>query len=937
MIPYNSFERGINTIASKGNMPVEFARQLHNCKFIDGTTLAPRNGSMAIDDLLTKVVIKHALVKENAEFIGVVPFPKPDKTIDYMIVLNYLDIGHVYDLYGDINYVSSSKINAVKYAFHSKLGKTYIVTGNDYLELYVNGEGITVLTNVERYEVNSYDLNLGFNALDDDPFHIEDDTDAGTVFPIGLFAYDKDPYDPTSKILTSWILGKEFYLKMAYGKPSGEDVEFKFEYRDLINIDSEWKNFNEVEEKIWFYNKFYNGKFQIEDTDAIFPRPDGFAVMPNYPNIGNYRTAVIECGVESGVFKFKTQGEDSEGNVELAPVIKAGFSIKFRNPKNEPISLKRGHKYRLDMFMKFNAFDRYKYNPSTSTYENTGEGTFKLQIGDSSSRYQQFSTTDDFIAIRPLLGAFNHSVQCIFTVDEAFSELFIFDDTGTNIYTAIDMEMSFISLIDITEHNTSNKDITLVDIVTLDEHIDNPVLPTDYDIDYYIEELGAWQNEAVYLVQTGRLTNSGYALRGSIRRKDDVNNNTTQTIPIAQFLLYGSDQNPEYVISDLTKARNIMYYWNQIILYGQREFKNTLYISDIDAPDFFPMPLNTVEVPSDLTSDIYKLLKFKDSIIIFTFKGVFMIKDGKVPEDMKFITLNPDIGMYEKDAETPKIVGNAVLFKGGDRVYALIPQQTAMDDSMLNIREVDRNIYNSFPSVDDYKYSIAINHKNVYYLAFIMDNKTLIFKFHYQQNAWLTEEYAFEIKQFIKHNIESLYCTTNTGQFVQLDLPFEKLFEQGLDKLADYYYINSVLTDSLFNVIIETGGNELNYKFHLKKFKELQFLFTHKDYNPIDLKVTIKVNSSEVYSPSGEVEYTLDEQGYIQTNIPEEDNLHLATGALLGLWELGESPFGETDVLKHIIKYQGKGYNVSFKIEAYKGEYFEFIGYMHIFKLKKAK
>lgn len=276
-----------------------------------------------------------------------------------------------------------------------------------------------------------------------------------------------------------------------------------------------------------------------------------------------------------------------------------------------------------------------------------------------------------------------------------------------------------------------------------------------------------------------------------------------------------------------TVSGNKLYHNHRIFTYG-KEFKNCIYVSDVDS---FTTPLfNMIDLSATEDSVVTALVPWRDYLIAATENSIHLIKE--TADGFTSKAINTYIGISEKDSKTCKAILNGLVFKSGTKIYSLQPSVYSSDDSILNISEISKPIANYIEDGELSNFSIVT--EQAYYL-FIPGDTTLCLCYEFTRKIWTKYVYPVKLINYQIHTVENI-----------------TVFD---DNLNEYYFEKQLNPDVFeYGDILDNSGNitKIPFKFDsgqkaddiskTKQFVESKLILAtlnDKDTFPINVDILI--------------------------------------------------------------------------------------------------
>lgn len=235
---------------------------------------------------------------------------------------------------------------------------------------------------------------------------------------------------------------------------------------------------------------------------------------------------------------------------------------------------------------------------------------------------------------------------------------------------------------------------------------------------------------------------------------------------------------------------NMLYWKHSLWAYGNG-LGSTIYVSDPDSA-VFPMS-RIIDLGTYQTSDVVKIIPWRDYIVAFTKHSVHLIQEQEVGFTTKVI--NTFVGVPEIDADTCVSILNGIVFKSGSKVYSLMPNYGSGVDTILNITEISKPIQHllePYTKTPDTLKNFAFTTSENYYLCIIDQGTTVCFKYNYTSKLWTQHILPIRVRHYDILKADDI-----------------RLFDETLN--SEYYFEKDSSTDDVYGDIIrrDVDGNDI--------------------------------------------------------------------------------------------------------------------------------
>ena len=358
-----------------------------------------------------------------------------------------------------------------------------------------------------------------------------------------------------------------------------------------------------------------------------------------------------------------------------------------------------------------------------------------------------------------------------------------------------------------------------------------------------------------------------------------------------------------------------LYYKYRLYSYGEKEFKNCIYVSDSNS--FISSLLNTIDLPTTQDSEVTALTPWREYLIAANANNMFLITPASNGYTSKVI--NTFIGIPSKDSETLKSILNGVIFKSGSKIYSLQPSVYSSNDSILNIIDISKPIA---PYIVDTEYdNFAFTTEQHYYLCIPSKNTTTVLKYEYATKVWTKHTYPDRFIRTFVNTVDDIrvigaHATYQFGKSMEELKANADNYDYAVDDSCLVQYGDWILGTDLkyhpapFNFLVDTGQKSYSMN-NIKQFVESKLIFAILDSNDsIPLTVDVYVDN------------------YSQI-------LHVDPATSSSFWRKMESMILGSDIpagasqyqpcIKQLfLRYSGKGYTIRHRISGLSYSNFKF-------------
>lgn len=181
--------------------------------------------------------------------------------------------------------------------------------------------------------------------------------------------------------------------------------------------------------------------------------------------------------------------------------------------------------------------------------------------------------------------------------------------------------------------------------------------------------------------------------------KDDYLTPNRVTTLASYYLTNNSNSstlNVEAVAYDMGTATGMCTWQQRLVMWGVRNAKSTIFISEINNPGYMPYP-NNCEI---LNSDVICAIPYLSHLLVFTTTSLYRLTIGDDGLSYTSKCVQERLNMQPSDAASVLTVQNMVYFKSGNYYYMVVPNNTsATEDTQL--APVSRSVEQMLDNMED--------------------------------------------------------------------------------------------------------------------------------------------------------------------------------------------------------------------------------------------
>ena len=440
----------------------------------------------------------------------------------------------------------------------------------------------------------------------------------------------------------------------------------------------------------------------------------------------------------------------------------------------------------------------------------------------------------------------------------------------------------------------------------------------------------------------------------------------------------GSNRNIEVNNYDIGTATGMANFMHKTVVWGVKDARNTIFLSDVNDPSYFPYPQGA----EPYSEPIVKAVPLLENLYVFTETKIYELTPDYETGGFNNKVVQDNLDIKSSDSETIITVKNMIYFRSGGEYFMIVPsgnqgQSLSLAPISQNItdllnnyagavRDIFENIYQpemnfdevwSLSLLDNYTYLDNTQMKNVYKYQFDYGDSTKYFEFVLAYDtfdrSWTTsilETNDRPLTQFRKIiTADNIYLNLYVRDDGNLGLQFIGRDENSANdniKLDDE--VDSVIKNLPY---LDSGlrAHSIQYK---KRFREFNFLTNNIDGIEIEFRDEFSIDGgkrTKLYNYHTElVEDPADPQ-YGQLSIVKEftdpaflppdleETTAVAGKTVLGYWKLGYSQFPNMELVRTRIKVSGKGYSGRIKLLCNTEAMFEILNFGWVYRMMNAR
>lgn len=436
--------------------------------------------------------------------------------------------------------------------------------------------------------------------------------------------------------------------------------------------------------------------------------------------------------------------------------------------------------------------------------------------------------------------------------------------------------------------------------------------------------------------------------------KDDYLTPNRVTTLASYYLTSNSNSstlNVEAVAYDMGTATGMCTWQQRLVMWGVKNAKSTIFISEINTPGYMPYP-NNCEI---LNSDIICAIPYLSHLLVFTTTALYKltISDDGLSYTSKCV--QERLNMHPADAPSVLTVQNMVYFKSGNYYYMVVPNNTSTTED-TQLAPVSRSIERMLDNVEDtitavinevYNFTTDVKYnpirlelldyntyvantqvRNVYKLQFTYqgdsgsNTSTIVdvcLNYDTVLRAWTM--YAYQSTPYrmtvYKHNVTGE--TMFTHLFVNDYVLHSSLVQADPKSPKDSLELTDGESRAFGNwQYIDTGYRDFNEDLK-KRFREVQFCVNTLNNDVLRFNTAFTVDDTDTVALYKHVVAQCTDPNDVNYGVlfvERELVDSISTPTLTGFndWELDTAAFPDITVHKVRYKVSGKGYGGGVKI-----------------------
>lgn len=460
----------------------------------------------------------------------------------------------------------------------------------------------------------------------------------------------------------------------------------------------------------------------------------------------------------------------------------------------------------------------------------------------------------------------------------------------------------------------------------------------------------------------------------------------TQTIGISTAT---SEDNNVYAKKyDLAQCTGMCEWEQRLVLWGVPDALNTVFVSDLNNPNYFPYP-NNIDTFPDPVMGVYN---YGDELIVLTTNSLYRLTWSVEGTGWTHTLVQRNLHITEADLSMNCVIKNMFFFKSGNQYYMMVPKSSIGVKGETTIAPISKSIEAFLENFHEEVYKITKLMKNdfslpdftqrlVYYHSFVDGNVVALnyvydvdydkqfapiegftnametSKYFYVQLRYDTDTRTWSLRMFSTPYILQVPYVDAMGQS-RYTLPIQGSdgtarlqyceFKNNTDNLAQYYTASENITHNGFvrnYQYIDTGNREINTE-HKKRFREFQFKIKNIDTTELAFYTGFYVDGAERKNII-KYDVSVDKDEIIVTPTLDESKSYNAEGLFMPTelgtetsktcWVVGDSAFPGRTLWKVRMPVSGKGYTPRVELLSLNEQRYEILGHSWVYRTMDAR
>jgi hypothetical protein len=344
---------------------------------------------------------------------------------------------------------------------------------------------------------------------------------------------------------------------------------------------------------------------------------------------------------------------------------------------------------------------------------------------------------------------------------------------------------------------------------------------------YYVWQ--DWSTNKVYHHKYAKKTD--YSVKCEIRKQGTTTVLDEYILPKFR-ILSAPDPNPAPTINfaDISTCNRIMLHYNRLVMYGDTNNPDHLYVSHLNNFAYFPRN-NILRVFDSTRGKLRACVPYKNFMLCFTDNSIQMLS-GDSPPNFALSPVHTTIGTNKPYSVS--VMKNYVAFVARDNSVYIVKSVQFSTTDKLNVDRIDLSIQ------DDIKAKIAASgsvitcvYNDQLYIYIQNSTDCYFYRYYYEMNVWVRDYVNYQYSNVkVINNVLWMTSLTN-GRIFQLT--------------NDYYYDDNASLPNRFTLVLTSKDYDYGMPYHKKKLKQFQLLCQMNSLTTIN--VSLYMDDAPVSQP----------------------------------------------------------------------------------------
>lgn len=190
---------------------------------------------------------------------------------------------------------------------------------------------------------------------------------------------------------------------------------------------------------------------------------------------------------------------------------------------------------------------------------------------------------------------------------------------------------------------------------------------------------------------------------------------------------------------ELGQATGMREWGQRLVLWGVPKALNTIFISDVNNPTFFPYP-NNIDV---FTDPIVSVHNYGDELLVLTTSALYRLSWDSEGTGWTHKLVQQNLHISEEDTYMSCVIKNMFFFKSGEYYYMMVPKSSASVAGEVAIAPIAKPIYGLLDNFHEEIYKLVKVMTDKYDLADFTNN--LVNYFSYVDNTKVVVNYVYSL------------------------------------------------------------------------------------------------------------------------------------------------------------------------------------------------